>query len=207
MSAPEVQDQPATGVVAAPPRPLDPQEPRPTGRRTPGLGKTLRDMVLSMAVVLAVLLALLLLNYRTPEDPVRQVDGRPVAEAVAAAVDYEVRYPQDPQWRATSARYEPTAESQDQPVWFTGGVLDDGREFVSLSQSSAQGPDYLAEQTYDGVQSGQVEVAGVPWQVWQQTDHVSLVRRQGGVTTVVAGTVEVDRLVEFLLTAEPVTPR
>ena len=178
-------------------------ELRPTGRGTSSLSKTMRDMLWTMLVVGAIVVALVIVNYRSPQDPVAQIDPVPVAEVVDRDAPYPVLLPSDPGWRATSARYEPTEESAGAPVWFVGGVLDGDSEFASLTQSTAGGERFIAEQTDDGSPAGTSTVSGVQWQRWESADHNSLVFVVNDVTTVVTGTVTWERLERFAASLRP----
>lgn len=178
-------------------------EPAPTGRSTSSLTKTLRDMMWTLIVVGAIVAVLIVLNYRAPQDPVAEIDPAPLAEVADVDTIYPVLLPQDGGWRATSARYEPTPESGEEFVWFTGGVIDGDRDFASLSQSPASGPAYIAEQTYDGEQAEISVIYGEEWQRWESSDYRSLVAVNDGITTVVVGTTGWSRLERFAASLAP----
>lgn len=142
-------------------------------------------MFRTLAVVAAILVAIIVVNYRAPDDPVKQIDPAPMALQVAAVAPFEVLLPTDAGWRATAVRWEPTQESGPDPVWYVGGVYGPDGPFASLTQSAASSPDYLAEQTRDGVVVGTES----GWQRYESASgDRSLVLSDDGQTRVVSGT-------------------
>lgn len=115
------------------------------------LRKTVGDIVRSLAVVLVVIAVLLLLTWRPQPDPVRERDPFPIASLAVREANYRVLMPTvGDGWRSTSARLEPTSQSADKSVWFTGWVSPDN-EFFALVQSHATHKAFIDEQTSDGV--------------------------------------------------------
>ena len=162
-------------------------------------------MFRSLAVVGVIVAVVVVLNYRPSEDPVKEIDPAPVAQSVAQAAPFPVLLPTHPGWRATSARWEPTEESGDEPVWFVGGVDGSEGPFASVSQSTVNTPAYLAEQTAQGTVTGEIaDVLGAEWQRYQSPDGRSLVLIAAGATTVVSGTGEWEDLERFAASLEPV---
>lgn len=165
------------------------------------LGKTARDITLSMGIIAAIIFAAMAITWRPQPDPVREVDARPVAQAVAAVADFPVLVPPTrPGWRATSARWEPTAESGDAPVWFNGWVTDTG-EYAAVVQSAATDKGFVDEQTGGAYPADATDVgATVPgWRAYWSRDGEtrSLVRERDGVTTIVTSTADWPALIAF----------
>ena len=99
--------------------------PPPTGRKPDHdpLKKTVRDIALSMGVVAGIIFLVLAVSWRPQPDPVRSLDPTVTAQATTAAAPYPILLPRVADgWRAKSARFEPTAESDELPVWFKGWV-------------------------------------------------------------------------------------
>jgi hypothetical protein len=164
-------------------------------------------MVRSLVVVGAVVAVIVVLNYRAPQDPVPEIDPDPLAAQVATVAPFPVLMPTDPGWRATAARWEPTPESQGEPVWFTGGVYSESGPFASVSQSAAASEEYLAEQTGRGSALEETTaVAGTQWQHYASADERSLVLQGEAATTVVSGTGSWEELQRFAASLEPVSP-
>lgn len=166
-------------------RPVEPGELRPTGRPNARLRQTVRDMVLSLAVVLAAIAVIMLITWRPSPDPVRVVDPAPVLTLARAQADYPVLYPAglDEAWRPTSARWEVTEQSEPEPAWHVGFVTPDDA-YAQLGQSATDDPDYVAGQVGAAEPSGE-------WQGWQRYDSAdqrALVLVDSGVTVVVSGT-------------------
>lgn len=147
-------------------------------------------MVLSMTVVLLVVGFVLLVTWRPAPDPVRVVDYATALAQARAQADYPVlapvRLPDD--WRATSARWQPTATTGDTPAWHLGMVAPDGT-YVQVSQAADGSADFVDEQTADGRPEGSATLDGVTWErrVSADPEQRSLVLTAGGVTTVVTG--------------------
>lgn len=162
---------------------------RPTGRSNKRLRQTVFDMVLSLAVVFAVIALVLLVTRRPQPDPVRVVETAPVVALAGAQAEFPVLEPTglSAQWRPTSARWEPTEESGDEPVLHIGYVTPND-QYAQVSQVRESDDEYLSEQTTDGVMSGQVEIAGEPWETWTGDKRRSLVRVTPESTVVVSGT-------------------
>lgn len=153
-------------------------------------------MVRSLGLVALVLGAwMFFANPRTP-DQVRTVAWQPTVQAAVAAAEYPVLAPPSEwSWAATSARVEPQPDGS--LVWRVGfytperayaAVLQRG---VLPEQAAGTQRDWVDEQTRGGVEGGTVVLGGRQW-VRMQGDPTpderrSLVRVDGGVTTVVTG--------------------
>lgn len=168
---------------------------QPTGRANAHLGKTVRDMVLSMAVVLGVVGLLLLVTWRPQPDPVTVVDITPPVTVATMQAEFPVLVPQglDVGWRPTSARWEPSDESRPDPVLHIGYVTPRD-EYAQVSQSVNASAGYLAEQTFDAVATGAVEIGGQVWEQRMSSDRRALVLQLPEVTIAVAGTADWDEL-------------
>lgn len=153
------------------------------------LRQTVRDMLLSMAVVLgAVLLLVAPWNWRTP-DPVKEVDPAPVIAGAVDAYDWPVLAPVDlpSGWRATSARIETAGDGQ--PVVVLGWVSP-ATQYVGLQQSPTAMTDFVPSVTLKGVQGDDVTIGRDTWTRYVNAEDTrrSLVRTADGVTYIVTGT-------------------
>ena len=149
--------------------------------------QTVGDMVRSMAVVLAVVGALLLVTWRPDPDPVRVVDIDPLVIVATAQADYPIVVPTLPGLRPTSVRWEPTEESGEIAVWHVGYVTE-GDQYLEITQSTASDPLFLERETGNGEISGLIEIDGQQWQYFTADTGNSLVGLLGGVTTIIQGT-------------------
>jgi hypothetical protein len=177
-------DRPGTDA-GPPPAPVTPGELRPTGRPNARLRQTVRDMVISLAVVLASIAVIMAITWRPTPDPVRVIDPTLALAQARAEADYPILYPAglDAAWRPTSARWEITPASSPDPAWHVGFVTPDDA-YAQLGQSATEDPSYVAGQV------GAAEPAG-EWQGWLRYDSIdqrALVRVDSGVTVVVSGT-------------------
>lgn len=186
--------------------PVTESDVQPTGRPNARLRQTLWDMVRSMALVLAVVGVLLLVTWRPQPEAVKVIDVTPAVTLASMQAAFDVAVPSAlaDGWRPTSARWEPTEESRPEPVLHIGYVTPSD-EYAQVSQSTADGARYLAEQTADGAQTGQTLVGGRPFQTWESDDRRSLVSTQDGVTLIVSGTASWEELSVLASSLQPVT--
>lgn len=163
-------------------------EPVPTGKPTRRLGQTVGDMARSLAVVLAAVGVILLITWRPQPDAVKVVDIDPFLAVVSEQAPFEPLHvpPVLDGYQPTSVRWEPTDKSDGERVWFLGYVTPNG-EYLQISQSVADGEEFVREQTANGILDGEVEIDGDVWERYAAGDRRSLVR-QDGVSTIVSGT-------------------
>ena len=162
------------------------QDLRPTGRPNARLRQTVRDMVLSLVVVLGLIGLVMLLTLRPQPDPVRVVDPTPALIEARAQAEYPVLYPADlgDGWRPTSARWDVSEVTMPEPAFHVGFVTPTD-EYAQIGQSATPNVAYVEFQTDNG---RPVDTMG-EWQRFESADGTrSLVRIANGVTTVVSGT-------------------
>lgn len=162
-------------------------DPVPTGKSNARMKQTVGDMVRSMAVVLAVVAALMLVTWRPDPDPVRVVDTVPITNLAVSRAGFPILIPTLNDLRATSVRWEPTIESGDVPVWHIGYVTPED-QYLQITQSTVSDPEYLEEQTLQGEITGIVSINGSEWQTYVAENETALVNMDDGITTVVRGT-------------------
>lgn len=178
----------------------------PTGRPAPRMRQTVRDMVISMGVVLAIVAVFLAVTWRpTSQDPVRVVDPAPVVALAAGQADFTVEAPTGlaAGWRATSARWEPTEKSGAVPVLHIGYVTP-SEQYAQVTQAKIDYAPYLAEQTVNGVASGPQQIGAGTWVRMDSGTDRSLVLTADGVTTVVRGSADWAELTELAASLRPV---
>lgn len=171
------------------------QELRPTGRPNARLAQTVRDMVISLVLVLGVIGVVMLLTLRPQPDPVRVVDPTPVVVQARAEAAYPVLYPAklDAAWRPTSARWEVTDVTAPDAAFHVGFVTP-ADAYAQIGQSATQNEDFIESQTDQG---RPIDTVG-EWQRFESADGTrSLVRVQDGVTSVVSGTATWDVLTDL----------
>ncbi len=147
-------------------------------------------MVRSMAVVLAVVAAILLVTWRPQPDPVREVNVDQLLVVAVAQADFDVVVPGIPGLRPTSVRWQPTAESKDEMVWQVGYVTETD-EFLQVTQSRSDSSKFLLVETVRGVPLGSVaidSVVGEDWTEYRSDTSTAFVSMNNGTTTIVRGT-------------------
>lgn len=170
------------------------QMPQPTGRRNARMAQTVRDMVISLGLVIAVVIGVMLITLRPQPEAIKVVDISSMRAAAAQDAGFAVLAPTAVEGlQATSVRWQPTEASQGVQVWHIGYVLD-GETYVQVSQAATADPAYLAEQTAGGRPVGDIQIMGTSWQKRESSKRRSLVLERDGVTTIVSGTASWDRL-------------
>lgn len=158
--------------------------------------QTVRDMFLSMGVIVAVAGVVYIANPHDEDaDPLKAVDYRVELTTAQRAAPYPVVAPEGlPEtWKPTSVSYA----RLDGNSWHLG-FLDPDREYVAVEQSTDPAAKYIAEVTHDAKDTGKsARVGGEAWQRWEGPKYDALVRTADGATTVVTGTAPYERLVEM----------
>ena len=178
---------------------------QPTGRPNARMRQTIGDMIRSMAVVMAVVVVIVLLAWRPEPEAVKVVDPTSAVMLASVEAEFPVFSPTGlaDGWRPTSARWEPTAQSDGEPVLHIGYVTP-ADQYAQVSQSQARSAGYLAEQTARGEAAGSAQVAGATWERLESSDRRSLVRADGDVLTIVSGTAEWAELAALAASLEAV---
>lgn len=185
---------------------VNPQTPVPTGKANARLRQSVGDMVRSLAVVFVVVGAILLVTLRPHPDAIKVIDPAPALAQAVAGASFTVLYPsgRSADWKPTSARFEPTAASAPDPVWYLGMITPAGT-FIALSQSATTRAGYIPEQTVEGRPNGTDTVKGIEWQKYETKDQRSLVLISPSVTTIVSGSADWPTLEEYAGSLLPVT--
>lgn len=146
-------------------------------------------MVGAMLVLVAVVMAFVVFrdaNRVDPPSPVRAVDYTPDLRYARQQASFEVLAPASlPQgWRATTVAYVPGKRDS----WHLGLLTDENR-YVGLEQSKDSVRSMLDAHVDPAPARGEpVSIGGTTWSTWSDTGgDRALVRRTGGVTTLVVG--------------------
>ncbi|MEV6395202.1 DUF4245 domain-containing protein [Streptomyces sp. NPDC051907] len=158
--------------------------------------QTVRDMVLSMAVIGAVVAGVyMFIPHDDKADPIKAVDYRVELLTARRAAPYPVAAPEGlaKGWKTTSVTYS-RAESN---AWHLGFLDPDG-QYVAIEQSTAAAGKYIAKVSHQAKNTGKTQaVGGETWQRWEGPKYDALVRDGKGSTTVVTGTASFERLAEM----------
>ncbi len=163
------------------------------------------DMIRSMALVLGVVFLIVLLAWRPQPEAVKVVETAPTVQRAASEAEFDVTAPNGlaDGWRPTSVRWEPTEESLGDPVLHVGYVTPSD-QYAQVSESAAQGPRYLDEQTKGGAVTGTQDIDGTSWERRETQSRRSLVLQEGSVVTVVSGSADWNELIALASALEPV---
>lgn len=162
------------------------EDPRGVPRPARG-GGNVRSMVISMAVIVGIVAAVVLL---LPRPSSVQQPAADVPNAAAGAVRTLSFTPPVPigldGWEATSASVNRSTD--DVRTWHVGYRTDAGK-YVSIEVARDATPTWQRAQIAGGAADGEQAIAGQPWQRFLQLerDRHSLVREEGGVTVIATG--------------------
>lgn len=155
-------------------------------------------MVRSLSLVLVLVGVIVAFNVADQPDPVvQEVDYPSALDGARSQASYDVLGP-DPVpdgWRVTSAR---TERSGGGVTWHVG-LVTDTEEYAGLEQSDGDRGSLLDAVVQGARPSGSADVAGQSWRRLTGGDPEprGLVRTDGGVTTLVAGSAPWDQLEEL----------
>jgi Protein of unknown function (DUF4245) len=162
------------------------EDPRgvPRGPRRSG---NVQSMVLSMAVILALVAVVIWLVPRPNGIEQPAVDVANAAEGAAARLPFAPVVPAGPAgWTPTSA--EVNRSTDGVVTWHVGYRTDEGR-YLALEVARDTTPAWLKAQTQSGTARGTRTLDGQEWNAYLQEDRkrYSVVRTQDGVTVLVTG--------------------
>jgi hypothetical protein len=157
-------------------------------------------MVGAMVVLVAVVVGFVVFrdaNRQDPQSPVSEVEYSQAADFARKQASFEVLVPSSlpDGWRATTVEYVPGTNDR----WHLGLLTDQDR-YVGLEQSDDSVGTMVETYVDEEATKGEpVQVGGEPWSSYTDSGgDLALVRRQGGVTTLVVGhDVPRDDLVAF----------
>jgi len=169
---------------------------KPRGRETS------YDMVLSMGTVLVVVAVILFVTWRPKHQMTPVVDYQgAVSQAVVGQV-WPILVPSaiPAGWTPTNARFEAETYGATGDVrWYLGFKTQDN-QYVSLWQSNGPAGKVIAAATNSGqCLPTPVPINGTAWQECNQTQPLThaLVHTDGKVSTIVAGTADLQTLSQF----------
>ena len=160
--------------------------------------QTVRDMVLSMAVIgLIAGFIYLFIPHDPSQDPVKPVSYRVEVATARRAAPYPVAAPEGlpDTWRATSVWYR---EHGDHGATWHLGFLGPDQEYAAVEQSDGEAAPFIDDVTHGARPTGDTQrVNGERWTRYRGPKYDALVLRRPGVTTVVTGTASFARLAEL----------
>lgn len=183
-----------------------------TGRQNKRLRQTVFDMVISMAVVLAVVGVIMVLAWRPQPDPVKVVDPQPYLMLANGQASFPVLVPAGlpSSWRPTSVRWAPTAKSDGMPVLHVGYVTPGDQyaqfaEFAFPADADPAASSLVREQAQDLYPDAVRSVSGSQWLAAEFDGKRMLASVSGGRMTVVSGTADWAELEALATSLRPVT--
>jgi hypothetical protein len=158
-----------------------------------GKQKTVRDMILSLAVIgVAAAVMYVFVPHDDSAPEVKAVDYRVELLTARRAAAYPVAAPEglSEGWKATSVRFD----GADSDAWHLGFHAPDG-EYVQIEQSTQKPVKFIEEATQGGEPSDTTrEIGGRTWTRYTGGRYDALVAQEQGATTVVSGTGSLEQL-------------
>ncbi|MCQ4082289.1 DUF4245 domain-containing protein [Streptomyces sp. RB6PN25] len=163
--------------------------------------QTVRDMVLSMAVIGLVVAGIYALFLpRGTKESITPVDYTVELGQARRAAPYPVAAPSGlpGQWRATSVTYD---DSDPRNTHWHLGFLDPENQYAAIEQSNEDEATFVSAETQQSQRSGSQVVDGKTWERYDGGRYRALVLEQKGqngpVTTMVTGTAPYDQLAQL----------
>jgi hypothetical protein len=167
------------------------------------LRTTPRDMLISMAVIVGIVLVLLLLVPRPNQVPVRSLDVGSAAEAAQPQVGFAPANPKLPYgWTATAADVQ--KDTDELETWHLTYSTPSGH-YAGVQQAKNATAAWESRQVTDGRPQGTITIGTHSWTVRSRLDRgvISYVLRGPVVTTVVTGTATQTEMEQFAQAVEP----
>ncbi|MGD7732813.1 DUF4245 domain-containing protein [Propionibacteriaceae bacterium G57] len=166
-----------------------------------------RDMFLTVAVLMVPVLLITWFFTRDPEQPpIVDVPWQSTVQTAKTEAGFPVQtlVALPAGWRATKATFVkqgeqlPSGNPADAPT-LELGFLSDDEMYFAVNQTSSTSSSYRQQVTRDGIKLDPVKVGDVTWDHYQSPNDRthSLVRTEGGVTTLLVSDAGVDRLVQL----------
>ena len=137
--------------------------------RNPRAG--VKDMLLSLAIILVPVMLIVWFFTRTPDEPnIQQVDWKPVVASARSRAGYPVLAPKEvPEvWRPTKARYANKGDRWVGNTISAGdrwelGFLTSKNIYLAVDQSDEPGRAFVASVTRSAIEDGKVSVGRYTW--------------------------------------------
>ena len=163
-----------------------------------------QSMVLSMAVVVGIVLALLLLVPRVNSVTQPPIDVAPAVAPASRELGFTPSVPQGlPEgWRATSVRV--TRSTAEVMMWHVG-YQTPSQQYAAVQQGRDAPAEWVRQQVNRAPRVGTQRVGNANWTRYVRTDKVqnSLVLQRGRLTTIVTGTANFDELALMVRSLRP----
>ena len=141
---------------------------------------TVNNLALSLIVTVLATALIIMIVPRDDSMQIQKVDYQTEAASAQEALGQQLFVPEiDDSWWANSARLETTGGVDS---WFIGLVTDKS-QFIGVEQGFDINPTWLSLELQGSWQSGELEINGNNWQVWEdltpsepkETKHYALV--------------------------------
>jgi len=163
-----------------------PPRPEPAQRRREALRLSVRDMVASMVVIAALVVAMVALVPRPNAQPIRRVDVAATAQRAADRLTFVPAVPQGlpDGWVPTSADVRDSGDGIT--TWHIGYLTADGHN-ASVEQAAKVTPQWISIMDSGGVARPSQQIDGTSWvQHYKDVREVTaLIHRTDGWTTMV----------------------
>jgi hypothetical protein len=139
--------------------------------------ETLRDMLLSLGVILAGVLVFVVLQPKNHQNPIPAVDWKAQVDLVRNTAHYPVVVPDPlpPGWDVNYARVTEAGTTE-----LHLGLVRERKRFAQLDETDRPGSAFFADAGVPAPAGGTVHAAGAEYEVRRSAGHVALVRQFPG---------------------------
>lgn len=147
-----------------------PATPQLTEAQSKRLSQPMIGILISVAVCVGAVAALMLLNPSPEPEPFTpDEDVVAAADSAAGVVDYAPLAPEVPEgWTANYARWK-GGQDADVPYWEVGYTTDE-TAFVGFAQTDAANPTWISQEVEQAPEVGSITVEGVVLQIRRDED-------------------------------------
>lgn len=167
--------------------------------------QTVRDMIMSLAVVGVVVAAMLLVSPHKAQDPVKPINYTLQFQQASRVAPFPLLGPEGlpERWRATSVDY--SGVDPQATTWHIG-FINPADEYAAVEQTNGAPEPFVKDKGKRGELTGSAQVAGEEWLMYDGPKYRSLVRTKDGVTTMVTGTASFADLQVLAAALRPAPP-
>lgn len=141
-----------------------PVMPQITAKQAKRINAPARNMIISMAAMILILIPILWLMPHPDKTPYRpQMNVHQVAFESGQQAGFAVAAPELEGWHYNYARWN--GNTADKIGFFKSGQVTPKNHFIELTQAKDTNPTWVAQQTNNAVQQGSEQIGGVQWEV------------------------------------------
>jgi hypothetical protein len=133
--------------------------------------QTVINLLLSIAATVGVVILMVLVVPRDDSNQIPPVDYKSVAADATEATGRPLIVPEiEADWWSNSARLSTKPKDGTDASWYAGFV-GPKNQYIGFTQTFNTNPTWLALQLTELTQTGEVQLNGLTWQIWQSVER------------------------------------